>query len=68
MANQDQNAIGTEPAGTPIPSPADKSVPQTNDQARRDGGKPADDKPVSKEQIEKIEEKAVDHTKDEPGS
>ena len=50
------------------PGPADKSDTQTNDQARRDGGKAAEDKSVSKEQLEKIEEKALDHTKDEPGS
>lgn len=41
---------------------------QTDDQARRDGGKTTEDESVSKEQVVQIEEKALDHTKDEPGS
>ena len=51
--------------GNPIPNESDM---QTDDQARRDGGKTTEDKSVSKEQMKKIEEKATDHTKDEPGS
>lgn len=46
----------------------EKSATQTNDQARKDGGKTGEDKPVSTENLEKIEEKAHDHSKDEPGS
>ena len=59
---------GSNTAGTPIAIPADESDLQTDDQARRDGGKTTENKPVSKEQMEQIEEKALDHTKDEPGS
>lgn len=59
---------GSNTAGTPVPSPTDESARQTDDQARRDGGKTTEDKSVSKEQMEQIEEKALDHTKDEPGS
>ena len=68
MADHDKKPGGANSTGTPVPNPTDKSVTQTDDQARRDGGKPTDNKPVSKEQMEKIEEQALDHTKDEPGS
>ncbi len=68
MADQNPTPGQSNKAGTPVPNPADKSATQTDDQARRDGGKTTDDKAVSKEQIEKIEEKAQDHTKEEPGS
>ena len=68
MANHNQNPGRSNSAGTPIPNPTDKSDTETDDQARRDGGKTADDKSVSKQQTEQIEEKAIDHTKDEPGS
>jgi hypothetical protein len=68
MANSKQTPDESNSAGTPIPNPTDKSVTQPDDQARRDGGKPTDNKWVSTEQREKIEEKALDHTKEEPGS
>lgn len=47
---------------------AKPSVPPTDDRARTDGGKTTEDKPVSKEHLEQIADKARDHTKDEPGS
>ena len=47
---------------------ADEPDMQTDDQARSDGGKATEDQPVSKEQMKQIEEKALDHTKDQPGS
>lgn len=68
MPNHNQTHGGSIAKGTPLPNPADGSEMQTDDQARRDGGKTTEDKPVSKEQMEQIEEKALDHTKDEPGS
>ena len=68
MADENRTPSCSNAAGTPIPNPAEKSETQTNDQARRDGGKTGADKSVTKEQREKIEEKALDHTKDEPGS
>ena len=68
MANEHAPPDQSSTAGTPIPDPKDKSNPPTNDQARRDGGKTGEDKSVSKKQIEQIKEKALDHTKEEPGS
>jgi hypothetical protein len=68
MAVHDGAPGKSNSAGTPIPNPVEKSPPETDDQARRDGGKTAEGETVSKEQIELIKEKAVDHTKDEPGS
>ena len=68
MADHNQTRGGSIAAGTPPVNPNDESAMQTDDQARRDGGKTTEDKPVSKEQMKKIEEKALDHTKDEPGS
>ena len=65
--NHNQTREGST-AGTPLANPGDESDLQTDDQARRDGGKTTEDKPISKEQMEQIEEKALDHTKDEPGS
>lgn len=71
MADQNRTPGQPNPTVTPAPKPdnkPDSQATQTDDQARRDGGKTGNDKTVSKEQIEKIAEKAVDHTKDEPGS
>jgi hypothetical protein len=68
MADHNQTQGGSIAAGTPSADPSDKSAMQTDDQARRDGGKTTEDKPVSEEQMEKIEEKALNQTKDEPGS
>jgi len=68
MADLNQVPAGSNAAGTPIPNPADKSATQTDDQARRDGGKPTDNKWTSTEQREMIEKQARDHTKEEPGS
>lgn len=68
MADPNRTPAKSNTAGTPIPMPTEKSDPQTDDQARRDGGKTTDGKSVSKKQLEQIEEKALDHTKDEPGS
>jgi hypothetical protein len=68
MADHNPTQGGSIAAGTPLANPNDKAAMQTDDQARRDGGKTTEDKPVSKEQMEQIEEKALDHTKDEPGS
>jgi hypothetical protein len=68
VANQQQTPDGFNSSGTPIPGVVEKSATQTNDQARKDGGKTGEDKPVSQENLEKIKEKAHDHSKDEPGS
>ncbi len=57
MADHNPTRGGSNTAGTFIPNPADESDMQTDDQARRDGGKTTEDKTVSKEQMEKIEEK-----------
>ena len=68
MADHNQTRGGSIAAGNPVVKLGDDSAMQTDDQARRDGGKTTEDKAVSKEQMDKIEEKALDHTKDEPGS
>ena len=68
MADHIRTRGGSIAAGSPLANPRDESAMQTDDQARRDGGKTTEDKPVSKEQMEIIEKKALDHTKDEPGS
>jgi hypothetical protein len=68
MANHNPTQGGSIAAGTPLANPGDESAVQTDDQARRDGGKTTECKPVSKEQMKIIEKKALDHTKDEPGS
>lgn len=67
MARHNQTRHGAA-ARQPTKSPASESILQTDDRARTDGGKTTDDKPVSKEQLEQIAEKAREHTKDEPGS
>ena len=54
--------------GTPVPNPIENTGTQIDDQVRGDSGKPTDDKPVPKEEMEKIQKNARDHTKDEPGS
>ena len=63
-----QTQRGSRTTGTSFPSRADESTLQTDDSARKDGGKTTENKPVSKEQLDMIAEKAVDHTRDEPGS
>jgi hypothetical protein len=68
MSDKHQTPAKPTAVGTPLPNPTDKSATQTDDQARRDGGKTTDNKWVNTEQREKIEEKALDHTKEEPGS
>ena len=68
MAHDKQTQSGATTAAPPIANPTDESGMQTDDQARRDGGKTTEDKSVSKEQMDKIKENALDHTKDEPGS
>ncbi len=53
---------------TSVPNSTENGAEQTDDQARQDGGKTTENEPVSKAQMNMIEEKAKDHTKDEPGS
>ncbi|MFO0911409.1 MAG: hypothetical protein U0795_00505 [Pirellulales bacterium] len=53
---------------TSVPNSTENGAEQTDDQARQDGGKTTENEYVSKAQMEMIEEKAKDHTKDEPGS
>jgi hypothetical protein len=68
MADKSPTPSGSNARGTPVPNPKDNPGTLIDDQASRDGGKPTENEAVTKEQMEKIEEKALDHTKDEPGS
>ena len=67
MTQANQTQLGSA-AGPSVARPGNASTVQTDDRARSDGGKTTEDKPVSKEQLEQIAEKALDHSKDEPGS
>ena len=60
-------APATKP-GTPVPNPIEFTGTEIDDRVRKDSGEPTDEKAVTSEQLQKIQEKAKDHTKDEPGS